>query len=98
MPPHCDSMDGPVVTAATQALNAGNVDLVLPYVPKEGEAEVRAAFAKATRARQHDPEAREVADLYFFRECRPRPPRRRRSALHRAQTGRAGPWPGAPYG
>lgn len=65
MPPHCDSMDGPV-KAATQVLNAGNVDLVLPYVPKEGEAEVRAAFAKATRARQHDPEACEVADLYFF--------------------------------
>jgi hypothetical protein len=34
MPPHCDSMDGPVVTAAIQALNAQDVDLILPYVHK----------------------------------------------------------------
>lgn len=27
MPPHCDSLDGPVVTAARQALEAGDVDL-----------------------------------------------------------------------
>jgi hypothetical protein len=32
MPPHCDSLDGPVVTAARRALDAGNVDLVLPFV------------------------------------------------------------------
>ena len=43
MPPHCDSLDGPVVTAAARALQAQNVELVLPYVHADGEAEVREA-------------------------------------------------------
>ncbi|MDH3230354.1 MAG: DUF6448 family protein [Alphaproteobacteria bacterium] len=66
MPPHCDSMDGPVVTAARRALEAGNVDLVLPFVPKVGESEVRAAFTKTFRAAKIGAEARDVAELYFF--------------------------------
>ncbi|HZD17639.1 MAG TPA: DUF6448 family protein [Actinomycetota bacterium] len=65
MPPHCDALDGPVVKAATRALDAQDVDLVLPYVKTEGEDEVRAAFTRAVKARQA-PDAREVADLYFF--------------------------------
>ena len=39
MPPHCDSLDGPVVVAASQALGSGRVELILPFVPAEGEAE-----------------------------------------------------------
>jgi len=46
MPPHCDSIDGPVVTVARQALEKGDVKLILPYVPKEGEEEVIKAFNK----------------------------------------------------
>ncbi len=65
MPPHCDSMDGPVVKAAMQAVEAGNVDLVLPYVKEDGEKEIRRTFEKTVAARTA-PEAREVADLYFF--------------------------------
>lgn len=65
MPPHCDALDGPVVKAATRALDAGNVDFVLPYVKRDGEEEVRAAFAKALAVRKI-PEARELAELYFF--------------------------------
>ncbi len=65
MPPHCDAMDGPVVRAARLALEAEDVDLVLPYVKPEGEDEVRAAFTRTVKGR-HDPDAREVADLYFF--------------------------------
>src|SRR5512141_2430207 len=38
MPPHCDSLDGPVVTAARQALEADDIDLILPFVPEDGEA------------------------------------------------------------
>jgi hypothetical protein len=38
MPPHCASLDGPVVTAARHALDE-DVDLVLPFVPGAGEAE-----------------------------------------------------------
>ena len=33
MPPHCDSMDGPVVKAAMKALESGDVRAVLPFVP-----------------------------------------------------------------
>ena len=66
MPPHCDSLDGPVVRAARNALDAGDVNLVLPYVPAEGEDEVRAAFDRALPVRDLGPQAREVADLAFF--------------------------------
>ena len=65
MPPHCDSMDGPVVQAAVRALEADDVDLVLPFVKEAGEHEVREAFAKAIGARRI-PEAREIADRFFF--------------------------------
>ena len=66
MPPHCDSMDGPVVTAARQALAERDVRLVLPYVKKAGEAEVAGAFDRAIAARNGNRAANEVADLYFF--------------------------------
>jgi hypothetical protein len=66
MPPHCDTMDGPVVTAARKALEAEDVNFALAYVPESGEAEVSSAFEKVLRARKADPAAREVADLYFF--------------------------------
>ncbi len=66
MPPHCDSLDGPVVTAARHALEAGDADLVAPYVHPDGEAEVREAFDRATKVRALDPEARELADRWFF--------------------------------
>ena len=66
MPPHCDSLDGPVVTAARRALDADDADLVLPYVPEAGEHEVRAVFASAMAARGLGDAAREVADRLFF--------------------------------
>jgi hypothetical protein len=59
-------MDGPVVNAARQALDTGNVDLVLAYVPESATEEVKRAFVKVNRARKVDPAAREIADLYFF--------------------------------
>ena len=66
MPPHCDSLDGPVVTAARDALGKENVDLILPFVKKDREPEVRAAFDLAVKARSQGPEARQVADRFFF--------------------------------
>lgn len=66
MPPHCDSMDGPVVTVARRALETTDVDLVLPYVPYAGEAEVREAFDLAVKARALGAEACDVADRWFF--------------------------------
>ena len=66
MPPHCDSMDGPVVKAATRALDAEDVNLVLAYVQEAGEQEVRDAFDQVVRVRKVSPQAKEVADLHFF--------------------------------
>lgn len=66
MPPHCDSLDGPVVTAARQALETGDVGLVLPFVPGDGEDEVRAMFDRVQPARGMGEAAREVADRLFF--------------------------------
>ena len=66
MPPHCDSLDGPVVRAAIRALESEDVDVVLPYVHQEAEAELRAAFDLTMKARTQGAEAREVADRFLF--------------------------------
>lgn len=66
MPPHCDSIDGPVVTAAANALERNDARLVLPFVPKVAETEVMEAFEAVTAARTLGPEAKQVADRYFF--------------------------------
>lgn len=63
---HCDTMRGPVVTEAKVALEKGDVTPVLKWVPKEKEAEIQAAFAKAIVVRDKGPEARELADHYFL--------------------------------
>jgi hypothetical protein len=59
-------MDGPVVTAARQALETGNVKLILPYVPREGEAEIIQAFERVLPLHKQSNGAKEVADLFFF--------------------------------
>lgn len=66
MPPHCDSMDGPVVRAAIRAMEERDVDLLLPFVKAEGEDEVRRAFELVIAAREQGTTAREVADRYLF--------------------------------
>lgn len=66
MPPHCDSLDGPVVNAAREALVAADVDLILPFVPADAEPEVRDAFDRAMKARASGGEAADVADRWFF--------------------------------
>lgn len=63
---HCDSVDGPVITEASQALESGNIAPLLKWVPAEDEAAIRRAFAQARQVRQKGPEAREVADMHFY--------------------------------
>jgi len=63
---HCDTMDGPVVTAAKLALDKGDSTPVLKWVREPYEGQVRAAFARALAVRKAGPEARELADMYFF--------------------------------
>ncbi len=63
---HCDTLDGPVVSAARAALESGNVNPVLGWVRKKDEAEIRSAFQKTLSVRRPGGEARELADRYFF--------------------------------
>ena len=63
---HCDGMDGPVVKAAQKALAAGDVILVLHWVSAADEAQIRQAFEDTLKVRKLGPEARELADRYFF--------------------------------
>lgn len=63
---HCDGMDGPVVVAAKKALDTGNVNLVLIWVRKKDESEIKKAFQKTLTVRKLSPEAKELADMYFF--------------------------------
>lgn len=63
---HCDTLDGPVVKAAQQALDSGNVNLVLIWVKKSDEPEIVNAFHKALAVRKLGPQARELADRFFF--------------------------------
>ncbi|MBZ0309286.1 MAG: DUF6448 family protein, partial [Anaerolineae bacterium] len=44
---HCDSEQGPVATAARQALEQGDVNLILPYVAPDYEAQLAEAFEQA---------------------------------------------------
>lgn len=66
MPPHCDSLDGPVVKAALRALEARDVSLVLPFVREEDTAEVTRAFEQVLRVEPLGPDAKELADTWFF--------------------------------
>lgn len=63
---HCDSIDGPVATAALKALEARNVNLVLPYVAADAEAELATTFDRALAVRGQSPEAKALADRHFM--------------------------------
>lgn len=63
---HCDGMDGPVVKAAQNALASGDVNLVLIWVPKANEQQIRRAFERTLAVRKLGTEAKDLADMYFF--------------------------------
>lgn len=63
---HCDSVDGPVATAAQAALDTGNVNLALPYAPATAEGEIMAAFEQAQKVRTLGADAKALADLSFI--------------------------------
>ena len=63
---HCDGLDGPVVKAAQRALDTRNLALVLIWVQAEDEPEIRTAFEQTLTVRALSPEAKELADRFFF--------------------------------
>ncbi|HLN62333.1 MAG TPA: DUF6448 family protein [Symbiobacteriaceae bacterium] len=62
---HCDSAQGPVVTAAMKALATGEIKWALAYVKPDAEAEMTAAFTHALQVRKLGDQARDLADRYF---------------------------------
>lgn len=63
---HCDTLDGPVVVDAKQALEKGDATPVLKWVKKADEPEVREALQKALKVRDKGPEAKDLAETFFF--------------------------------
>ncbi len=63
---HCDTLNGPVVAAAKEALAKGDITPVLMWIKPESEAEVREVFMKALTVRSKGSEAQDLADTYFF--------------------------------
>lgn len=63
---HCDRLDGPVVKAAQRALEIRNPALVLIWVQEKDELEIRKAFEQTLAVRALSPQARELADRFFF--------------------------------
>lgn len=63
---HCDTFDGPVVTAAKNALERRDITPVLKWVRKEDEKEIKELFDKTLALRKQSKEAKEIADRYFF--------------------------------
>ena len=63
---HCDGLDGPVVKAAQKALQANNVNLVLIWVQKENEAELKAVFQQTVDVRKLSPKTKALADRHLF--------------------------------
>jgi len=63
---HCDTMDGPIIKTAQKALETGDVNLVLMWIQKKDEAELKEAFQKAREVRKLNPAAKKLADMYFL--------------------------------
>jgi hypothetical protein len=63
---HCDTLDGPVVVEAREALARGDVMPVLKWVRGDREPAIREAFEKTIAARRAGGVAAQVADTWFF--------------------------------
>ncbi|HRY30330.1 MAG TPA: DUF6448 family protein, partial [Elusimicrobiota bacterium] len=59
-------MNGPVISEARTALEKGDVTPVLKWVKKDDEEEIRRAFKEAWAVRKKGPEAKQMAERYFF--------------------------------
>ena len=63
---HCDGLDGPVVKAAQRALDTRNLAFALIWVQANDEPEIRTAFEHTLAVRALSPQAKELADRFFF--------------------------------
>ena len=63
---HCDTMSGPVITAAKKALETGDVNLVLVWVQPGDEARLRKEFDRAVEGRKAGGKSGEDAEMRLF--------------------------------
>ena len=63
---HCDTAEGPAVKDGRNALETGNINYALKWIPADGEAEMRDVFEKALKVRTLGAEAAELADRLFL--------------------------------
>lgn len=63
---HCDTAEGPAVKDGRKALETGNINYALKWIPVDGEAELRDVFEKALKVRTLGAEAAELADRLFL--------------------------------
>jgi hypothetical protein len=63
---HCDSVGGPVASAALRALESGNINLILPFVPAAAETELTDAYNHSRSVRVLTPDAKDLSDRYFM--------------------------------
>ena len=68
MSPYIDSMDGPLVKAAENALDMENIKYILPYVSLKDENELKDAFEKTLSVRELSGVAAELADYWFLKQ------------------------------
>jgi hypothetical protein len=62
----CDTLDGPVVETARQALAFGDVTPLLKWVSIKDEQLIRTAFQNTLDVRKLGGKAQKLADMYFF--------------------------------
>lgn len=65
---HCDTMDGPTVADGFKAMENNNVNYVLKWIQPEYEDEITDKFNLSMKVKDLSPEAKEIAEQYFFGE------------------------------
>ena len=63
---HCDSMDGPLIKVAKEALATNNVNLVLKWVSEEDEKEITSLHKKTYELKNGDNEIYAIVEKHFF--------------------------------
>ncbi|MFI3705934.1 DUF6448 family protein [Streptococcus parauberis] len=65
---HCDTMDGPTVVDGKKAMESNNVNYVMKWVAPEYQKEITDKFNLSMKVKDQSPEAKELAEQYFFSE------------------------------
>jgi hypothetical protein len=63
---HCDTMNGPVATAARKALEAGQFETIAIFVGEKQEKELRQRFEQCLAVYKMGGHAKEMAERYFM--------------------------------